>query len=131
MNVRISSARATSVAAAKTYQLLVPSERRKWSDAVLEIFTYGTINFALWFWALDWSLSVLLAKPLVSRLVIFVILLVSPIALGIAANAILRWDKLRRWIRHPTPTGWDHFFRKGEPCWILFRLKGSELVRGH
>ncbi len=56
MNVRISSARATSVAAAKTYQLLVPSERRKWSDAVLEIFTYGTINFALWFWALDWSL---------------------------------------------------------------------------
>ena len=41
--------------AVKVYDLLVPGERRDWTASVLEVFAYGTLNFSLWFWALDFS----------------------------------------------------------------------------
>lgn len=116
--------------AVKVYDLLVPGERRDWSASVLEVLAYGTLNFSLWFWALDWLLSVAPTRAWLFRIGTAGILFISPVLLAIAVTSLLRWPAVRRWVRHPTPTGWDHFFGKAKPCWVILHLKTGELIGG-
>jgi hypothetical protein len=115
----------------KTFDLLVPGELRTAGQQALEVVTYGLLNFGLWYVVVT---DVLMPRresdPWVFRLGFVGIFFVSPIALGIAANAILRWKRLRRWIRHPVPTAWDYHFGKGRAGWVLIRLKSGLLVGG-
>lgn len=116
--------------AMKVYSLLVPMEREVWSDQLLEVFAYGMVNYALLFWLADAAGSLQSSEPTVSYLLGVVYLFVAPVLLAVAANSILRSDLLRPHVLHPVPTGWDHFFGKGESCWVLCRLKNGELVGG-
>lgn len=114
----------------KVFDLLVPTERRDWSKHVLEAFAYGTLNLALWSWAIDWLISMADKRPWITRSGMFTVLFVSPLLMGIGLNALLRWPWVRQWVRHPTPTAWDHFFGSGQPCWMLFRMKSGSLLGG-
>jgi hypothetical protein len=116
--------------AMKVYDLLVPSERRNWTDSVLEVFAYGTIQFALTYWALDWFAGVVGGRPWLTRAAMTTYLLVVPSILGIGAYGILRWERMRRWVRHPARSGWDYFFGQRKKCWVLCHLKGGEVLGG-
>jgi hypothetical protein len=116
--------------AVKVYDLLVPSERRDWSSQLMEVMSYGTINFGLWFWALDSIAHAAVSSPWTYRLGMVLVLFVSPVLMGISAYGILSSRLLRRWIRHPTPTAWDHFFSLGADCWVVCHLKGGKVVAG-
>ena len=43
---------------------------------------------------------------------------------------ILSWKRLRPYILDPTPLAWDHYFRKGEPCFVLVHLKNGNYIGG-
>jgi len=113
--------------ALKAYSLLVPSEPRDWPGSVLEIFTYGMVNFGLFFWVWGFALA---HTGFWANVLRVVFLFVLPAILALVVHRILCSDRLRPWVIHPTPTGWDHFFGKGEPCWVLFRLKTGEMIGG-
>jgi hypothetical protein len=71
------------------------------------------------------------ARPLVFLGILLMALVASPIFLALITVHILSSKRLRGWTRHPIPTAWDHFFGRGQPCWMLFRLKNGTAVGGY
>ena len=115
----------------KVFDLLVPGEPRDAGRQVFEAMTYGLLNFGLWYVVLaDVLIPLRDSRPWVFRLGVVGILVMSPIALAILANTVLRWRGLHRWVRHPIPTAWDFYFWKREPGWVLIRLKRGLLLGG-
>lgn len=116
--------------AMKSYSLLVPMERQAWPDVLLEVFAYGMVNYAVFFWLADLAASLQQSDPRLGYLLGVVFLFGTPVGLAVGANVALRSERLRPWVLHPTPTGWDHFFGKGERCWVLCHLSDGSLVGG-
>jgi hypothetical protein len=116
--------------AVKIYDLLVPSERRDWSGHLMEVMSYGTLNFGMWFWALDPIGRAGTSHPWLSRLAMALVLFASPALLGVFACGILKSGLLGRWIRHPTPSAWDYLFSLGLDCWVVCHLKSGKVVAG-
>lgn len=115
----------------RVYGLMVPAQRTETSQQVLDALAYGVLNLGLWLVPMLLLLPAPADRPIGFWLFMVVVLVVSPVVLGVAAYRVLMWDRLRRWIRHPMPTAWDHFFSRREPCWILFRLRNGRSVAGY
>lgn len=113
--------------AMKTYDLLVPAERRDFGSAIIDVITYSIINLAIfgWIipllfgWSLNWGSGYL-----------YFVLFGAPVILSVVARLLRAIPLLKGWLIHPTPTGWDHFFGKGTPCWIVFHLKSGNIIGG-
>lgn len=115
----------------KVFDLLVPGEQRTLADQVLESLAYGLLNLGLWYVVMtDVLLPARSTSPWLFRFGVFGVLVASPIALGILANAILRARWMRPWVRHPVRTAWDFHFAKRQPGWLLIRLKSGALIGG-
>ena len=116
--------------AAKVYDLSVPGERRNWASDFLEVLVYGALNFGLWFWLIDFLVERRAEMVWGFRVGMGFVLLVSPIFLGAGTSLLLRWRGLRGFVRHPTPTAWDHFFQRRKECWVLCNLRNGQRVGG-
>lgn len=112
---------------------------RSASEQTLQYLTFSCVNLGLWSWLivlmiqgdwLDWH-------PVIASVLVFVIVFVSPVALGLltlslAQNVVVRrllsafGFKVARFI----PTAWDYKFQKGEPEWVIVRLKDGSSVYG-
>lgn len=118
--------------AMKVYDLIVPSERRKFGESLIEVVSFSMVNLALTFWIIAE-----INKPefrsnnsFLYYAATFLVVSVVPAGLAIATHKFLTSRFLRGRMLHPTPTGWDYFFDKGQSCWILFHLKSGTKLGG-
>jgi hypothetical protein len=122
--------------AIKVYDLLIPTERRDFGAALIEVISYSLFNWALFAWLLS---AHNVANPAVlefgSGFLRFVYIAITPAALALLAYYL----RSTRWVRgflrglhltavSPMPTAWDEFFSRPEACYIVFHLKSKDLV---
>ena len=118
--------------AMKVYDLTIAAERRNFGNSLIEVVSFSLINLLVWSWLVllvdirDFAND----HPALAYLLVVVTVIVSPILLAILFRKFLDTKFLRSTVLDPSPTGWDGFFRKQEPCWILFRLKSNGPVVG-
>jgi len=115
--------------AMKVYDLTTAAERRNFGNSLIEVISFSLINLFLWSWLLllPFNVEKFPAKhPVWTYLIVVGIVIVSPFVLAILFRKLLDLKLLSNIILDPSPTGWDGFFRKREPCWLLFRLKDEK-----
>ncbi len=114
--------------AMKIYDLTVATERGNFGNSLIEVVSFSLLNLLLWSWLLllvDVS-AFPIKHPWLSYLLILIVVILSPIGLAIGFRKFLDWNFLRNTLLDPSPTGWDGFFRKQKPCWILFHFKEED-----
>jgi len=122
--------------ALKFYDFLVPTQRRDFSTALIEVVSYSLMN-----WVLFASLFAVrkAANPTAlgfrSEVALLAFLFGTPSFLALMFYYIKTWRWVRRLFRpvgiritDPAPTAWDHFFREGLSCYIIFHLKSKEMI---
>ncbi len=114
--------------AMQVYDLLVPTSRRNFNEAVINIVTYSFINLALLSPVINWVEE---SRSGWRWLVWYFCLFGSPTLLALIWYGLRKSNLLKGRLVHPTPTGWDHFFKKGEACWILFHMKDGTHIGGY
>lgn len=109
------------------------------SDLTLQYLALSCVNGGLWSW-----LTVLIVHggwltrfPVVSSLLVFVVLFVSPIGLGLLAVGLSRKEAVRGLlsafgfkVHRFIPTAWDFKFEQEQPSWVIVRLKDGSTVFG-
>jgi hypothetical protein len=118
--------------ALKTYDLFVPGEVRDSSQSLIEAVAYSCINYALLSWLLliDGHLNLAMEAPIWHGIIMFFILLVSPVALASGYWRLRNTGFIKRYLRHPTPKPWDYIFGKQESFWIIIELTDGTIVGG-
>ena len=114
----------------KVWTLINPTARLKLADYLLDIIAFSTLNFVALSWLLlmvDQSSSVPQLVRIVVRIAVFV---VFPAAWPVLLRTILGSRVMRGRIINPVPLAWDHFFGKGEPCFVLVHLKNGNVLGG-
>lgn len=118
--------------AMKIYDLIVPSERRNFGESLIEVVSFSMLNLAFTFWIIaeinkpEFRSN----SPVLYYLATFLVVSVVPAVLAVVTHKFLVSRFLRGRALHPTPTGWDYFFAKGQACWILFHLKSGTKLGG-
>lgn len=118
--------------AIKVHDLLFPRDRRDASNTVLEAVSYSCVNYALLSWLvyIDLHLNLVTTGPVWHALILFVVLLVSPVLLAFV-YACARHSKLvRKFVPDPVPKPWDYVFRKREAYWVLVELADGRHIAG-
>lgn len=114
--------------AIRVFHLLVASGRSNWSEQLIEVFSYGTINYATIFWLADLCIDGLSDHPIRSKIGLVYVLFINPTLLAIALRTLIA--RLSRYIIHPAPTAWDYFFGRRRKAWAIVRLKSGERIVG-
>ena len=119
---------------------MFPRRREDSADRVwVRLLTLSALNYAF----LSWLIYLLLAKvgvlarPWVAALAWFLILFVSPAALGAASGLLGQRTAVRRLLArygiytvHPVPTAWDYIFSQPAGSWVLITLADGSAVAG-
>jgi hypothetical protein len=114
--------------AMKVYDLTVATERRNFGNSLIEVVSFSLLNLLLW----SWLLLLIDVKtfpfdhPWWTYVLTILVTVLSPLGLAILFRKTLDWPLLRGILLDPSPTGWDAFFDRREPCWILFHLKDDD-----
>lgn len=116
----------------KVYQLLIASEKIKFSDAIAEAVGFSSLNFAFFSW-----LIILIHKnklyesyPFWYYLISFIIIFITPIIWPILYVYISRFKLFRKYLISPIKSAWDFYFDKRESCWVIINLKTNEKIGG-
>lgn len=122
--------------AARVFSRAYPRTEPGESRMVLESIALSSVSYGIfsWLYVLAWKGRWYENSYLLALLIFFAVFL-APIlvALGLiwtlesnSARSLLH----RSGLAHPTPKAWDHFFRKGIPCWVVATMKDGRLVAG-
>jgi hypothetical protein len=127
----------------RTYDLIVPTERRNFGESFVDLFAYSFLILAVWFlpfFALvDNRESI---HPVVYyslfAVVLVLVFFVSPIALAVGYYRLRTSDWLSRQTRKlvkgeipsPSPTPWDFFFQEDRAVLVRFHLHSGERFGG-
>jgi hypothetical protein len=112
----------------KIWSLIQPSQRISFVDSLYEAIFFGCINYfavVIWFPPFLTELNQFLYIPSY-----IISLLLVPIVLPIIWQKILNSACLKGKIINLTPKGWDYFFRKSVPCFMLIHLKNGQVIGG-
>jgi len=123
------------VVATSVYCYLIPSERRKLADYLVELIAFSIFYLALFFGLI----SLLYVPEVQSRAYLFyplvlVAIFIVPAFLGWLGSYLMQAPWLRRFAKivvHPVPRAWDHVFKRGESYWIVFHLKNGKKIGGY
>lgn len=126
--------------AVRTYELIVPSERRSFGESFVDLIAYSFLVLAVWtlpFFAVVNNRQAIEAAIgvagylLLFGVIVVLIVAVSPVLLAIAFYKIRTLKFFQDKIVHPSPTGWDWYFgQKPRRAFILFHMKSGEVVGG-
>jgi len=126
---------APGVVASRVYSYLIPSERRKLADYLVELITFSMFYLALFFWLIG-----LLYAPVVqSNIFLFyplvlVAVFIVPACLGWLGSYLMQAPWLRQFAKlvvHPVPMAWDSVFNRGKSYWVVFHLKNGKKIGGY
>ena len=114
--------------AMKVHDLIVPSDARDWSASIIEVASYGMVNFALFSWiaAAAAGAEVLFAR----RALELLFLVIAPAGLAVMSRLVVKSKLLRKVLLYPSPTAWDYFFQQRRPVWVLAHLKSGRRIGG-
>jgi Family of unknown function (DUF6338) len=126
---------APGVVATTVYSYLIPSERKKLADYLVELVTFSMFYLALFFWlvALLYQKSVQ-SNVWLFQLLVLLTVFVIPAFLGWFASYLLQARWLRRFVKlviHPVPMSWDYIFSRNKSYWVKFYLKTGEKFGGY
>ena len=111
----------------KVWTLINPTARLKLADYLLDIIAFSALNFV----ALSWLIAITTDSPLWLRIIVGIgVFIGAPAAWPLLLRATLNWRVLRGHIIDPVPLAWDHFFGKGEHCFVLVHLKNGNVLGG-
>jgi hypothetical protein len=116
----------------KIWSYIVPTERIKLSENILDAISYSSINYAI----LSWLILIIsrdnyyTQHPYVTGASIFCMLFITPIIWPIALNGLVQSESFKGRILNPIPKAWDYFFGLGEPCFVIVHLKEGNLIGG-
>jgi len=106
----------------KTYDILIPSERRDFSKAIFEAVGYSALNFTLLY-------------PLISRLnssylYLVLVMIVFPILWSVLFAKLPNYRYINKYVRLPNPKPWDEVFGRRESYWVIVHLKSGIKIGG-
>jgi hypothetical protein len=119
--------------------MLVPRASVKPEGRVFEFLTLSCINHGLWSWALFpiFRTGFIDQQPYWSGLFLFVIIFLSPIALGLISAHLQQRERVATLLRrfgfrtvHAIPTAWDWQFSREKPYWVVLTLKNGSVIYG-
>ncbi len=126
---------APGVVASRVYSYLVPSERRKLSDYLVELVTFSMFYLALFFWLIGLLYTAeIRSSAFLFYLLMVVAVFIVPAILGWLGSYLMQAPWLRRFVKlviHPVPMSWDYVFSKGKSYWIIFHLKNGKKIGGY
>jgi hypothetical protein len=108
----------------KIYDLLVPSERRDFSNAVYEAIGYSCLNYS----AMIWLILILYYQNIFETnfygfiAAVFIMVLITPIIWPIIFYKFATSERFSKHIIHPMKKPWDYVFKKGESYWVIFNV---------
>jgi hypothetical protein len=116
----------------KVYDLLVPSERRDFSESLFEAISFSCVNFALTYWAIVaiHSDNFQINYPICYYISSIIILFVTPTLLPIIYLKILSMPFFKNKTIHPMPKPWDYVFSQQKPFWVIVHLKDGRRIGG-
>lgn len=127
--------------ASRVFTLCFPGRPAPEKVQLLSSITLSFFNYAFWSWAI-WILlytGYWQTHPIQFACLVVVIVLASPIVLGIGLAVATEKKWFVRFVKHfgvqapPYPeAAWDTFFRKNpkERWWVIIRLRDGIIVRG-
>ncbi len=116
--------------------------RRKtlaYERSLLRFLALSCVNYAIWSWLIILIVksSFFVGRPLLEALGWGLIILVSPVVLGVVLGALSQRNTIRTLLErygvytvHPIPTAWDYFFSTTGPVWVLVTLREGHRVAG-
>ncbi len=119
----------------RTYDLIVPSERRNFGESFIDIIAYSFVVLAISVWPFLWvvnhqgSLSTGLYY-LLFALTLVLVFFITPVGVAMLYHWVRTRDYFKDKVVQPSPTGWDWFFGGVPTCYVLFHLKSEEVVGG-
>lgn len=120
------------VVARVVYDLQIPSERRNFADDAVGLVSFGVIHFALFYWVFELlAAGPLSGSRLATQAVLLAAIVVVPAVEAICVARLLKLRTLRGLTLHPTPKPWDFYFGRGEPCWVILRMKEGPPIAGY
>lgn len=112
------------------YRLVLPAAPIEWKHGIIQGLFYSVVNYALCSWLLVlidfWRHS----RPLIAAFLFTVVVLVAPIVWPLVARKLLRSQWIAARLQLPFPTGWDFFFDRRIPCFVLITLKNGGMIGG-
>ena len=123
-----------------TLSIFVPQKAERPQIVLLRYFALSCLNYTVWSWLiyLIFRGQLFAASPVWTAVAWVVMILVSPLALGIFLGCISQREVTRRVLQkfgfhpsHPIPTAWDYKFSKiPDRRWVLVTLKDGNTVAG-
>ncbi len=116
----------------KIYDLLVPSERRDFSQSLFEAVAFSALNFA----ALSWIVILIhsgnfYAEHRISYFsLLLLIIFLAPILWPIVFLRLLSWPPIAKYVVSPIQKPWDYVFGKRQAFWVIVHLKDGRKVGG-
>lgn len=116
----------------KTYDSIVPGERRDISKSLIELIAYGGINFIIINPIVIHinTTSFYQAHMWLSYFSVIFMFLILPIVWPIIYLKVLSWKLVSKYVKHPFLKPWDFKFNKKEPSWIIVHLKNGRKLGG-
>lgn len=132
------------------YDVIVPSERRSFGDAVIQLVSYSLFTNLLTFWAYQWVLGGIntgdfidhygWAYTLIYVPMTIAVVFVLPALLAIFAyksrsergmlQNVLGWFGIKHLPVNQMPTVWDAFFSQKPTLSLIFHMKDGETIVG-
>ncbi len=116
----------------KVWDAIVPSHRRDFSKAALEVLGYSALNFGALSWIivpmqfLGWTPP----HPMIYFILLFVVLFVAPAAWPFLVLEVRSSRRMGRWMFDPVPGPWDKVFGQREPFWVVIHLQDGRRIGG-
>ena len=112
----------------KVWSLIHPTARPNVTTSLVDVVCYSFLNFAALFWLIP--IATHEGNQFWSSVFFLMILLVFPTVWPIFVKVLLSAKWMRGKTLNPIPSGWDYFFGRNEPCFILLHLKSGKLIGG-
>ncbi len=120
--------------------MLIPQKSDQPQISFLRFLTLSCINYAIWSWLIYLLIksSFFVGHPVRSALAWGLVILISPVALGLVMGHFSQKARILQLLRrlgfsplHPVPTAWDYKFgNTQEAVWVLVTLRDGNQVAG-
>lgn len=116
----------------KVYDLMIPGERRNFSDSLFQVIAYSIFNFVLLSWLIYiiYSENIFETSKLLFIALVFIILFIFPVFLPIIFLKVSKLEFIARYIIHPIQKPWDFVFGKRRAYWVIVHLKDGRRIGG-